>query len=177
VQHAGVRAWFADPASRADGEHTTVGADNGRIETRHHAVNQDVGWMLSDRCHPDEAPMPGLAMLGMVESTMTRDGETSTERRLYLSSASSDAMAFAAAVRAHWRIENCPRWVPGVGFDEDRARNRKDHGPENLTIVRKLALNVFRTARPDISIRRKRKRPAGLPSSLAPSSAKWDGPG
>jgi hypothetical protein len=45
-----------------------------------------------------------------------------------------------------------------MGFDEDRARNRKGHGPENLTILRKLALNVFRTARPDISIRRKRKR-------------------
>ena len=45
-----------------------------------------------------------------------------------------------------------------VDFDEDRARNRKDHGPENLAIIRKLALNVLRRARPDISIRRKRKR-------------------
>jgi len=114
--------------------------------------------MLSDRRHPDEAPMPGLATLGMVESTVTRDGKTSTERRFYLSSASLDTMAFAAAVRAHWRIENCLHWVLDVGFDEDRARNRKDHGPENLTILRKLALNVLRSARPDISIRRKRKR-------------------
>jgi len=53
---------------------------------------------------------------------------------------------------------HCLHWVLDVGFDEDRARNRKDHGPENLTILRKLALNVLRTARPDISIRRKRKR-------------------
>ena len=158
VQHAEVRAWFADPANRPDGEHTTTDADNGRIEVRRHAVSHDVSWMLSDRRHPDEAPMPGLAMLGMVESTVTRDGKTSTERRFYLSSASLDAMAFAAAVRAHWRIENCLHWVLDVGFDEDRARNRKDHGPENLTILRKLALNVLRTARPDISIRRKRKR-------------------
>ena len=29
---------------------------------------------------------------------------------------------------------------------------------ENLAILRKLALNVLRKARPDISIRRKRKR-------------------
>jgi predicted transposase YbfD/YdcC len=52
----------------------------------------------------------------------------------------------------------CLHWVLDVGFDEDRARNRKDHGPQNLTTLRKLALNVLRKARPDISIRRKRKR-------------------
>lgn len=40
----------------------------------------------------------------------------------------------------------------------DRARARKDHAAENLAIIRKLALNVLKTARPDISIRRKRKR-------------------
>lgn len=158
AQHAEVRNWFADPASEPDGEHTTIDADNGRIEVRRHAVSHEVRWMLPDRHHPDEAPMPGLATLGLVESTVTRDGKTTTERRFYLSSASLDAVAFAAAVRAHWRIENCLHWVLDVGFDEDRARNRKDHGPENLTILRKLALNILRTARPDISIRRKRKR-------------------
>src|SRR4051794_30222951 len=59
------------------------------------------------------------------------------------------------------------RFLDGLGedgrgvlasFDEDRARNRSDHGPENLAILRRLALNVLRSARPDISIRRKRKR-------------------
>jgi hypothetical protein len=34
MQHAEVRAWFADPASRPDSEHTTTDADNGRIEVR-----------------------------------------------------------------------------------------------------------------------------------------------
>ncbi len=45
-----------------------------------------------------------------------------------------------------------------MSFDEDRARNRKDNGPENLAILRKLALNMLKSARPEISIRRKRKR-------------------
>jgi predicted transposase YbfD/YdcC len=35
-------------------------------------------------------------------------------------------------------------WVLDVGFDEDRARNRKDHGPENLAILRKLAVILHR---------------------------------
>jgi hypothetical protein len=64
---------------------------------------------------------------------------------------------FAGAVRAHWGIENGVHRVLDTTFDEDRASNRKDDGPENLAILRKL-VNVLRTARPSISIRRKRKR-------------------
>ena len=159
TQYAEVQAFFADPANRTDGAHTTTdGHNGGRIEVRRHVVSHDIGWMLSDRRHPDEAPMPGLAMLGMVEAEVTRQGKTTRQRRFYLSSVAMDAARFAAAVRAHWRIENSLHWVLDVGFDEDRARNRRDRGPENLAILRKLALNVLRKARPDISIRRKRKR-------------------
>jgi hypothetical protein len=44
-------------------------------------------------------------------------------------------------------------------MDEDLARNRKDHGPENLAVLRRMALNIAR-AHPDTktSLRRKIKR-------------------
>jgi hypothetical protein len=48
--------------------------------------------------------------------------------------------------------------VLDISFDEYRARNRRDQGPENFAILRKLALNVLRSAVSDISIRRTRKR-------------------
>ena len=51
----------------------------------------------------------------------------------------------------------------------------KDHGAENLAVLRKLALNLLRSARPDISIRRKRKR-AGWSDAFATSSAKCNSP-
>ncbi len=155
---AEVAAWFADPLNRPASEHQTTDADHGRIEVRRHAVSHDIGFLRSDRRHPDQAEMPGLATIAIVEATVTRAGRTSNERRLYLSSARMDATTFAAAVRGHWRIENSLHWVLDVIFDEDRARNRCDNGPENLATLRKLALNVLRSARPDISIRRKRKR-------------------
>ena len=43
-------------------------------------------------------------------------------------------------------------------FDEDRARNRRDNGPENLAILRRLTLNLLNKARPRMSAARKRKR-------------------
>ena len=77
--------FVADPRARSQPEHSTMDVDHGRIEVRRHVVSHDIGWMLSDRCHPAEATLPGLGMIGMVEATVTRDGRTSTERRYYLS--------------------------------------------------------------------------------------------
>jgi predicted transposase YbfD/YdcC len=155
---AEVETFFADPKASVLTPHVTTDADHGRIETRRHVVSHDVAWLFSDRRSPDEPSMPGLATLAMVEATVERDNKTSVSQRYYLASAQLSADAFARAVRDHWSIENGLHWVLDVAFDEDRARNRKDHGPENLAIIRKLALNVLRRARPDISIRRKRKR-------------------
>src|SRR5262249_56808044 len=63
-----------------------------------------------------------------------------------------------AITRAHWGIENQLHWALDVTFNEDRARNRKDHGPENLAVLRKLALNMLRSHPDKASIRRKIKR-------------------
>lgn len=155
---AEVKRFFADPPPGSLSWSETTDADHGRIETRRHAVSHAVGWLFSDRRYPDEPQMPGLATLAMVQCEVERDGKTLRSTRYYLSSARLSAERFAAAVRAHWAIENGVHWVLDTAFDEDRARTRKDHGAENLAIIRKLALNVLKRARPDISIRRKRKR-------------------
>ena len=36
----------------------------------------------------------------------------------------------------HWQLD--------VSFGEDAARNRKDNGPANIAVLRRLALNVAR---------------------------------
>lgn len=77
-----------------------------------------------------------------------------------------DPEAFARAVRAHWAIENSLHWVLDVTFDEDHARNRRDNGPENLAILRRLTLNLLNTARPNLPVSRKRKR-AGWSDAFA----------
>ncbi|MCA3458978.1 MAG: ISAs1 family transposase, partial [Rhodobacter sp.] len=47
-------------------------------------------------------------------------------------------------------------------------RNRKDNGPENLSILRKLTLNILKKARPKLPVSRKRKR-AGWSDDFAKS--------
>ena len=152
-----VETLFADPKALIAETLETTDADHGRLERRRHAVVHDVSWLFPEG-DKDRPPMPELATIGRVEAIVERDGKITTSCRYYLSSAQLSAEAFAKAVRAHWSIENGVHWVLDVTFDEDRARNRKDHGPQNLAIIRKLALNVLKRARPEISIRRKRKR-------------------
>ena len=68
---------------------------------------------------------------------------------------------FQHAVCAHWAIENCLHWVLDVTMNEDRQRNRKDHGPENLAMLRRLALNIARQELTKDAMRGKLKRAAG----------------
>lgn len=149
-----VAAFFADPPEPLESFETTD-ADHGRIETRRHRTSEHVHWLFSDRAEPGAPTMPGLATLACVEAS--RDGGAPAIR-YYLSSARLTPERFARAVRSHWAIENSLHWVLDVTFDEDAARNRADNGPENLAILRRLTLNVLRTARPKLAISRKRKR-------------------
>jgi predicted transposase YbfD/YdcC len=152
-----VEAFFADPPEPLASFETTD-ADHGRIETRRHRVTHSTDWLFSDRRTAGEPRLPGLATLACVEATRRGPDSSSTSVRYYISSAPLSAERFARAVRGHWAIENALHWVLHVTFDEDHARNRRDHGPENLAILRRLTLNLLNRARPKMAVARKRKR-------------------
>jgi hypothetical protein len=58
-----------------------------------------------------------------------------------------DAKAFADMIRGHWGIENQRHGCLDVGFREDESRIRTDHGPENLALLRKIAMNLAKSER------------------------------
>ncbi len=152
-----VELFFREPPPGALDLFETTDGDHGRIEVRRHAVCHEVGWLLSERRYPDEPGFPGLAMIGMVESRTERDGKIARERRYYLCSAKLDAKGFARAVRCHWHIENRLHWVLDVAFRDDLARLRTGHGPENMAVVKHMAMNLLRRAEPTTSLKNRRK--------------------
>ena len=102
---------------------------------------------------------PGIAALARVElHRRTSKGNDPPLVRYFVLSKICSAARVLFVTRAHWTIENQLHWVLDVTFDEDRARNRKDNGPQNLAILRKLALNILRAHPSTSSIRRKIKR-------------------
>ena len=117
-----------------------------------------MAWLFSGRRYPGEVAFPGLAMPGMVESETERGGKIARERRYCLSSARLDAASFARAVRGHWGIENRLHWALDVVFKDDLARLRTGYGPENMAVVRHMAMNLLRQAGPTVSLKNRRTR-------------------
>src|SRR5687768_5843353 len=154
---AEVERFFADTHSRTLDRHNTTDGDHGRIEVRRHAVCHDIAWLTSDRRFPGEWRFDGLAMVAMVEAEVERAGKTSAERRYYLSSAKLSAKQFAAAVRAHWHVENRLHWVMDVVFHDDLMRLRTRNGPANMAAVKHMSLNLIRHINDKASLKVRRK--------------------
>lgn len=85
-------------------------------------------------------------------------GRTTTETACYLLSTALPADRFNGVVRAHWGIENRLHWRLDVVMNEDQDRTRLDHGPQNLAVLRHMALNVMQKDPTKGSLRGKFKR-------------------
>src|SRR5215467_24659 len=143
---------FARSGKRSLAEHIDW-SSHDRREARRAAVMRNTS--LSARYD-----FPGVVAVGRVTSRRRLRGQRADAPvvRHYLLSKYMSAKRLLHVTRSHWGIENQLHWVLDVHFAEDRNRARKDNAPENLAILRRLALNILR-ANPDrTSLRRKIKR-------------------
>ena len=128
-------------------------AGHGRIEVRRCWAVGDVSWLR----HQDR--WKGLRTLVMVEARRIVGEAESLERRYYITSRAPEAGALLAAVRGHWGVENRVHWVLDVCFGEDGSRIRKGHGAANMSLLRRLTLNLIRQEQTvKRSLKGKRKR-------------------
>jgi predicted transposase YbfD/YdcC len=99
---------------------------------------------------PKDAPeLPGLAMFARVESARGKsEGDAKTHVSYAALSQRMTPAKAMAVVREHWSVENNLHWPLDVVFDEDDARTRKNHAPQNLSFIRRMALNIL-NAHPD----------------------------
>ena len=118
----------------------TVEKGHGRVEIRRY-------WTISD---PEfltwldpKNKWAGLRSIGRVEAQRIIDDEVTAEIRYYISSLAGDAAQFGQAVRTHWQIENCLHWVLDISFREDDCRIRTGYGPQNMAVLRHIALNLL----------------------------------
>jgi predicted transposase YbfD/YdcC len=103
---------------------------------------------------------PGAVAIGRITSRRRLHGNAADPPvvRYYLLSRYMSAKRLLQVARSHWSIENQLHWILDVHFGEDGNRARKDNAPENLAILRRLALNILQTHPDPKPIRRKIKR-------------------
>ena len=114
----------------------TVEKAHGRIEKRQIFLCCSLNWL---KCRNDWA---NLKAIGMTIASRTIVDETTVERQYFISSL-TDVEQCKKAFRNHWGIES-NHWILDVLFKEDDSRINRQNRPQNLAVVRKLALNLLK---------------------------------
>jgi predicted transposase YbfD/YdcC len=130
---------------------------HGRIETRRVWVSADVqslGLKL-------RADWPTLKSLILVENQRQDlgdpNGKVTIERHIYICSLSKlSARQAGDYVRGHWSVENQLHWRIDTCHREDESRLRKDHGAENFSRLRRIAMNKLKADPAKLSLKCKR---------------------
>ena len=119
----------------------TTNKGHGRIDVREcwSTYNPDYLHLIRNVQH-----WAGLKSIAMVVCTRIIENKETKHVRFYISSLPSNPKRILEAVRKHWSIENDLHWVLDVALNEDHSRVRKDHAPENLAVLRHIALNLLK---------------------------------
>jgi predicted transposase YbfD/YdcC len=119
----------------------TVNKGHGRIEARECWSTSNPEYLHLMRGVQNWA---GLSSIAMVVCTRIIEGQQTQDVRYYIASLAGIAERILQVVRKHWAIENELHWVLDVALNEDRSRVRKDQAPENLAVLRHIALNLLK---------------------------------
>jgi len=129
--------------------------DHGRYETR----RCDIIKLTADERHELFCGWKDLQYLVRVQASRQTKTGTSSETRYYLSNAlEGSANYFNKLVRGHWGIENHLHWHLDVTFQEDASRARTQNAPQNLNILRKIALQRIIQMKDKLSKKKRRYR-------------------
>ncbi len=95
--------------------------------------------------------------LGRIEAERKANGK-STQTVLYVAlSKRLTPRRLLEVTRRHWSVENQLHWRLDVVFREDDARTRKNYGPQNLAVIRRIAIDILRAHPDNRSVGRKMK--------------------
>jgi predicted transposase YbfD/YdcC len=121
--------------------HETTDGGHGRIDTRRVWATDQIDWLGRRQ------EWKNLKSVIVVESIRRLLGKNQVQksRRYYISSLPSQSgEKLAGLIRDHWTIENSQHWTLDTAFNEDQNRVRKDHGDQNLAVLRRIALGLLR---------------------------------
>jgi predicted transposase YbfD/YdcC len=84
-----------------------------------------------------------LTAIAKVHRTRETTTKTTTETAYYLLSTALTPERCNEVVRSHWGVENRLHWRLDVTMNEDQDRARLDNSPQNLAVMRHIALNIM----------------------------------
>jgi len=137
--------------------HQTINKGHGRIEIRQ-------CWTVADPLafehirHYDG--WVDLQSIARVQRERRIGDKVEQETAFYISSLPANAQQLLHASRVHWSVENSLHWVLDVVFREDESRIRQHNAPQNMAVLRHIALNILKRHPSKASLKQKRYRAA-----------------
>jgi predicted transposase YbfD/YdcC len=119
----------------------TTNSGHGRIDIRECWSTSNPEYLKLIRNVENWAGLHSIAMI--ISSRIIGDVQT-RHVRYYITTLPSDAKQILHVVRRHWAIENELHWVLDVAMNEDHNRVHKDQAPENMAVLRHIALNLLK---------------------------------
>ncbi len=121
--------------------YTTTEKGHGRLETRTYYFTNDLSRIST------VGSWDGIENIGMVESERRIGDKVEQETRYFINRGDTRVQDFSNHVRSHWSLENNLHWRLDMIFNEDGAHLRVDHAPENMAIIRHIAVNLLTSER------------------------------
>ncbi|HEX8931695.1 MAG TPA: ISAs1 family transposase [Patescibacteria group bacterium] len=140
--------------------HTTVEKDHGRIETRHVCVSHDLDWLPQK----DEWNLKALIE---IRSERVIGDKIQNGVLYYGASREGTPGQFAKWIRSHWGIENGLNYIMDVVFEEDKSLANVGNAAENISLLRRLSMNVIKTFDPGRGITDARRSATYEPAYLS----------
>ena len=119
--------------------HTELDMGHGRVEIRKCDVISNLELIEQQSLWKNLTSVVRIA----AEITDKKSGVTTHNTRYYISSLQPNAQLMNRSVRSHWGIENKLHWTLDVVMKEDNQLARKDNLPENLNIIKKIAIGLL----------------------------------
>jgi predicted transposase YbfD/YdcC len=135
-----------------------------RVESGHHRLEKRQTWAIpaAEVIRPGQhCQWSGLKTIVINQGYRGLWNKETQSVRFFLSSLPPDCEEFEAYIRNHWSIENKLHWCLDVVFREDSSRIRQGHGARNMSLLRRLTLNILRQDKSKGSLTMKRYK-AGL---------------
>lgn len=128
--------------------------DHGRYETRVCEIVPAKEVLTPDLL----AKWTGIKTVVKIVAQRTLNGVSTSQSRYYISSEEKNEEYYNIAVRGHWGIENHLHWHLDITFKEDANRSRTGNAPQNLNILRKMALHRIANMTDKLSLKKRRFR-------------------
>jgi predicted transposase YbfD/YdcC len=130
---------------------------HGRIETRRCSILPAKDFLLEENMKK----WKDVFTLVRIDASREIKGVRKEETRYYISDENvTQAAYYQELVRGHWGIENHLHWHLDVTFKEDQCRTRTGNAPENLSTIRKFALQIMSNAKDKYSLKKRQYKAA-----------------